>query len=293
MSAPEQNDDLENFLAQRSLLPPALQAREQSEPPAELDRQILQNARAAIEPGAARKMLLRNRWFVPLTLAATVVLSFTIVIRIQQSGDSPYAPMSGRVIEPATVSESANVPLQKTEQAQLRPIPERVMRREISVPELDAADTTVAAETSRATAPLSDEIAGLAKEAPAVAAAAPATPPAPVLESRRTSEVAESKAYVASRERTVPAQASAAANDEVQSDAATAEPQPASAGREGAAVARIAMEPKVWLQRILKLRAEGKTAQADREWQAFRKRYPDYVIDRATSEGLASDSVAK
>jgi hypothetical protein len=263
MSAPEHNDDLESFLARRALLPPALQAHEQSEPPAELDRRILQNARAAIGPGAARQMLRRNRWFVPLTLAATVVLSFTIVIRIQQSGDSPYAPMSGRVIEPATVRESESAHPQKTEQAKLRAIPERVMRREIAVPELDAADTAVAAETSRATAPLSDEIAGLAKEAPAVAAAAP------------------------------PAAQAAGAANEVRSDAAPAASSSAAAEQESAAVARIAMEPKVWLQRILKLRAEGKTAQAEREWQAFRERYPDYVLDRATSEGLASDSVAK
>jgi hypothetical protein len=290
MSAPEHNDDLDRFLAQRALLPPALQAHEQSEPPAELDRRILQNARAALEPGAARQILRRNRWFVPLTLAATVVLSFTIVIRIQQSGDSPYAPMSARVIEPATVRESESAPPQKTEQAKLRSIPERVMRREIAVPELDAADTAVAAESSRATAPLSDEIAGLTKEAPAVAAAAPAAPPAPapVLESRRASEVAE---RVAPSERAFSARAGAA-NDDLQPDAAS-EPPPASGAQEGAAVARVAIDPKVWLQRILKLRAEGKTVQAEREWQAFRKRYPDYVIDRATSEGLGSDSVAK
>lgn len=294
MSAPEHNDDLEKFLAQRSLLPPALQAHEQSEPPAELDRVVLQKARAAVEPSAAREMLLRNRWFVPLTLAATIVLSFTIVIRIQQSGDSPYAPMSGRVIEPATVNENESVPPQKTEQPRLRPIPERVMRREIAVPELDAADATVA-EVPRATIPLSDEIAGLAKESTAVTAAAPPPPaPVPESESRRTVERVESKAYVASRDRAVaaPAQAQAAAN-EVQADAVPATPAPESAGQEGAAVARVAIDPKVWLQRILKLRAEGKTAEAEREWQAFRKRYPDYVPDRATSEGLASESVAK
>jgi hypothetical protein len=200
------------------------------------------------------------------------------------------------VIEPATVRESESAPAQKTEQMPLRPIPERVMRREIAVPQLDAADTAVA-DASRATVPLSDEIAGLTKEAPAVAAAAPPSPApstAADSESRRTAEVAETKAYVASRERVEAAQAQTeSAANAIQSDAVPAAPPPASAGQESAAVARIAMEPKVWLQRILKLRAEGKTAQAEREWQAFRKRYPDYVLDRATSDGLASDSVAK
>jgi hypothetical protein len=35
-----------------------------------------------------------------------------------------------------------------------------------------------------------------------------------------------------------------------------------------------------WLRRIRALRAEGKVAEAEREWQAFRKAWPDYPVDR-------------
>lgn len=37
-------------------------------------------------------------------------------------------------------------------------------------------------------------------------------------------------------------------------------------------------EPKHWLERIRQLRKDGKTQDADREWQRFREAYPDYAV---------------
>jgi hypothetical protein len=42
--------------------------------------------------------------------------------------------------------------------------------------------------------------------------------------------------------------------------------------------ARKAEDPAAWLQRIETLRTQGKTQEADREWQAFRKIWPDYPV---------------
>ncbi len=250
MSTPERDDELEKFLAQRAVLPRALQEREQAEPPPELDRLVLRQARAAIEPGVASKMLRRNRWFVPLTLAATIVLSFTIVLRIQQSGDSPYTPMSGRVMEPAATSRAQDAPEQKAEAPRLRQIPERTLRREIAVPQLDTAEAT-SADNATPAVPLSEEIPGLAKEAPAVAES-------------------ESRQSVAN--------AAAEGNASVASRAAAPPPAPDAAG-----FAKVE-SPQAWLERIRKLRADGKAEEADREFQAFRSRYPNYLLDNPVKE---------
>ncbi|MFL6550480.1 MAG: hypothetical protein ACJ8OJ_17435, partial [Povalibacter sp.] len=36
--------------------------------------------------------------------------------------------------------------------------------------------------------------------------------------------------------------------------------------------------PEDWLKHIRDLRGEGRSADADSEWQDFRKRYPDYFV---------------
>ena len=39
-----------------------------------------------------------------------------------------------------------------------------------------------------------------------------------------------------------------------------------------------AEDPADWLRRIETLRAQGKTEDAEREWLAFRKAWPDYPV---------------
>jgi hypothetical protein len=46
----------------------------------------------------------------------------------------------------------------------------------------------------------------------------------------------------------------------------------------GAAAESVAVTPEAELERIARLRAEGRDDDADRALEAFRKRYPDYRI---------------
>jgi hypothetical protein len=71
--------------------------------------------------------------------------------------------------------------------------------------------------------------------------------------------------------------------------AAQLAPQPkATAKRESAAsaaavaTAKVQHDPHAELERIAKLRAEGRDEEADRALEEFRKRFPDYRIDDAT-----------
>jgi hypothetical protein len=52
------------------------------------------------------------------------------------------------------------------------------------------------------------------------------------------------------------------------------QPSPEGAAAEAAQYA----EPKVWLERILELRRQGKLEEADKSLKAFRERYPSYPL---------------
>jgi len=74
------DDEFEDFLNRRKPVfrrPPD----EMFEPPAELDRVVLRQAREAIKPPEPMKVFSAPRWSMPIALAATLVLAFTIIFR--------------------------------------------------------------------------------------------------------------------------------------------------------------------------------------------------------------------
>lgn len=234
MSAPERNDELESFLARRSLLPPELAQHENAQPPAQLDRAVLAQARATIEPPKRHSLPRSSRWMVPVALAATIVLSLAIVIELQR----PTARDATAVMADREAPPTATV------------------RSERFEPESSDAAATRAAER-------------LEKSA------------APPAQSRLPAASAESRALLSSRNRAVPMESQAAAAAE-SAETATAASARAPAPPEAEADSRITSDPRAWLERIERLRTDGATEQAEREWQAFRKRYPDYVIESVT-----------
>ena len=261
MSTPDRDEELETFLERRSVLPRDLAEQERAEPPVELDRIVLAKARAAIDP--ARKPVRSTRWMVPVALAATLVLSLGIVLRIQR----PTAQDNMTAAAPVAAE----------------PPPPRTVR------EYDAAESSQSG-TGNAVAAVTDARESLAKSA------------APPEESRRAAAAsAQNAPLIASRNRVIlperqdTAADTAATTDtvvtgEMRAEAAAAPPPPPAPAAPGAppeSESKLPTDPRAWLQRIERLRAAGKNAQADREWLAFRKRYPDFVTDTVT------DSVAK
>ena len=74
------DDEFEDFLKRRK----AVFERprdELFEPPAELDRVVLRQAREAIRSDEPMKVFAAPRWSVPLALAATLVLAFTVIFQ--------------------------------------------------------------------------------------------------------------------------------------------------------------------------------------------------------------------
>jgi hypothetical protein len=74
------DDEFEEFLKRRK---PVFRQPddEMFEPPAELDRVVLRQAREAIKPEEPMRVFSAPRWSMPIALAATLVLAFAVIFR--------------------------------------------------------------------------------------------------------------------------------------------------------------------------------------------------------------------
>ena len=212
------------------------------EPPRALDEAILAASRKP-----ARSWT--QRWALPLSLAAVVVLSVTVTLRIQHEQPALEAPAQVRAPaskeaarpeaaprQEAVKAERADKPAARKEPAPFQPAPP--MRAPAAAePSANVRDEAEARTAAKAAA-----------VAPAPPAAAPASPAA------------------------VPASRAAR---EAESGAGAVAPQAAPAQ---ALSKRAAETPERELERIAQLRRDGKHEEADKALAEFRKRHPDYRI---------------
>ena len=104
MTGPD--DEFEDFLNRRK---PVFRRPEDEmfEPPADLDRVVLRQAREAIQPPEPMRVFSAPRWSMPIALAATLLLTFTIVFRV---GMAPPKPASTAEITAQNAAERVDVP---------------------------------------------------------------------------------------------------------------------------------------------------------------------------------------
>jgi type IV secretory pathway VirB10-like protein len=100
------DDDFEDFLNRRK---PVFRRPEDEmfEPPAELDRVVLRQAREAIKPHEPMRVFSAPRWSMPIALAATLVLAFTIIFR---AGMPPPKTATNPEVTVRNVAERADAP---------------------------------------------------------------------------------------------------------------------------------------------------------------------------------------
>ena len=232
-------------------------------PSRQIDDAILAASRRAVR---ARHPFLW-RWAPPLALAATVVLTFTLVLRVYEerpeeriataSPAAPSVPGAEKPAAPAAKEETAAAP------PQVPPAPE------------------------------SSPVSALATPAPALKKQAP--------EAARTDR-ARSALQQRLREGAPPSQGQPSENQNRAMSApvragespppvtSPAAPAPGVAGLPGAATEAAASgivnrrsdaperTPQAWLEDIRALRTAGKAEEAERELAEFRKRYPEYRL---------------
>jgi hypothetical protein len=257
MNPTEHDDDFELRLRRRERLVPQFDADLEG-PDADVDRAVLARARTTLRqaPAAPPRHYRAPRWMLPFALAATVLLSFTLVLQMDSADVVPphsADPAVGAAREADAAATVGNVTLQ----APLSEAPSPALTREQAptagpVPELK-------------TAPVSATVEVLADAAPAAAPAEPppAAPPAP----RALAAEPVAGSTVAAAQRRVERISDAAAAGESVDAVRAASPD--------------SLEPAAWLERIERLRTAGELAAARRELAAFRGRHPDFELPPA------------
>jgi hypothetical protein len=82
MTDPERDEEFEAYLRRRSVLSSHAQFEEKLEPPHDLDDIVLRKARQAIQTPQQLPLYKAPRWALPVTLAATLLLCFSIWLNV-------------------------------------------------------------------------------------------------------------------------------------------------------------------------------------------------------------------
>jgi hypothetical protein len=288
------DDEFEDFLRRRKpIFRPV--SEDPLEPPGELDRLVLRQAREAIEDRKPVRVFGMPRWGTPVALAATLLISFTIVL-------NSFLPTK-KVVPEVTVQNVA----QRMDYRAAAPAERSLMREATPTADSSAPATNQSRHEERAENSSSSEamMVDLAAPSPAKSEAASSAPtsPAPMVAERRRS-MADSAAAApatpgfvsqeeADRYSPAPSGTRPAANPPmagvVVEDTATGsrtvitsvQPPPTEAEQ---AMAKASAGPawrrdtKTWLAEIERLRAEGKTAQADVEYAEYKRQHRAYAV---------------
>jgi len=179
MSGSERDAEFEAFLRQRSVLSRGQRVARQLEPPEVLDDIVLTQARQAIQSGKQPPLYRAPRWALPVALAATLLLSMSIVLNVslnarKQTQTSQEAPLAK--------TESSREPgptlsADQTERAAPRVTAADAQRATDSAPAVAASEPPAAPPERRALSGGSLSAAPAARSASATAGATPPNMP--------------------------------------------------------------------------------------------------------------------
>ena len=233
---------LEEYLKNDSELSRAYKEAAGEKPPAALDAAILEEARRAVDHGGrvARGPFART-WLVPASLAAVLLLTVGLVTFVSREGGEALSP--------------AGAP-----------------RRALEADRLQSQQPRSKLEAQAPAAPLAEEPALMMQQkVPAEKKAAPAPPPAKM----RTDAPASVTPAMVPAESTERMRARDEVGRKSKEDKREQRPSAALTATEIRA-----LSPEEWLKRIVQLRDQGKHDEADTSLAAFKKRYPDYPIEK-------------
>lgn len=233
---------LEEYLKNDSELSRAYKEAAGEKPPAALDAAILEEARRAVDHGGrvARGPFART-WLVPASLAAVLLLTVGLVTFVsRESGEAPS--------------------------------PAGAPRRALEADRVQSQQPRSKLEAQAPAAPLAEEPALMKQQkAPAEKKAAPAPPPAKM----RTDAPASVTPAMVPAESTERRRARDEVGGQGKEDKREQRPPAALTATE-----MRALSPEEWLKRIAQLREQGKHDEAEASLAAFKKRYPDYPIEK-------------
>ena len=234
MTSPD--DEFDDFLRRRR---PVFSRDDDLEPPAELDRLVLRRARDAIESERPQRVFRAPAWGMPVALAATLVLAFTVILRV---GTTEVAKTPEITVQ--NVSRQIEIP------PAAPPPPEAEMARAAAPAEAPAEAPASLARENDSAAVVVDLGARADGEA------------APPLRARRLEKMADA----------APAARDAGAGNIAEQSAPTAAAAPTAESKPG-----YRRDSKSWLAEIERLRAAGDDARADAELADYKREHRAYA----------------
>jgi len=208
------------------------------EPPPALDAAILAAAREAVKPAPSRRAWWQA-WTLPMGVAATVVLTVTLTLMVQQEQE-PLVPEAAPAADGSRAPVA--VPQKKADAAAdlaVKPAAPREAKQEAVKREAEGPVVAPApAGAGAPSAPMAETVESAVPARPAAAMPRQAAPAADAVESRTRSAPLRKEAV-------------------------------------GAALARA---PEQWLEVIRQLKQQGKEKEAAEALAEFRKAYPDYKL---------------
>lgn len=302
MSDPIDDEAFEEYLKGGSVVSQRYRELGADEVPDEVNRHVLDQARAAVGKRPAKSPTWM-RWSAPLALAASAVLVLSIVI---DSGMEPEVVLAPQSPPPApdgvmndktegasgTIADLPNEAEQPAPPAAAPPseapatIAQRKSARRMHEKKKEsAASEEELRERAPAAYALNTEVAAASPPPPtaAIEARAEPQPVSPSPEVQQSNSVARLKqatdsleeVAIVGRHRRDAAGARAGPRGTVPARSADV-----SADADDAEIdsPRTYSDPERWLQDIRQLRKDGKTAEADREWQRFRAAFPNHPV---------------
>jgi resuscitation-promoting factor RpfA len=247
MTGPEHDEEFEQYLRQRSVLPHRLVKADRLEPPPELDRIVLAQAKEAIRSSEPAPVYRPARWALPFGLAATVVIAFAVLLHMHEDARQSQTLIAAAPVR--TVSKArelaspppASAPAAEARRSPVSPAYARTRQEAKSEFGAPTANTERRAMVQRLEA----------------APVAPLNDPAPAAKASGHSakRLAESDTFA-------------------QADVSPRERPPPPALAAAAPPQQALLSPADWRAKIAKLRAEGKNTEANREQADFIKAYP-------------------
>ncbi len=303
----EQTDNVERDARLTALY----RAAAQDEPPSALDDAIRAAARRAVSsrPQVASAAFRVRSWGIPLSIAAVVVLSVSLVFVMREETPELAAPPRAdesanalrRAETPGTVVREGAISTPKTLApatqapggAGLKPsTPASEPAAEVRGRSTKADSIAKQPERNGANLP-SPRSQHVTPEAfPGDTAGAESKNSAPAEIRARSKSEAESSFGIVrdgSQEKAqVPPAPAVAAIPAARAPAAAplAKTEPQVMGMAGGSLVDAKLPPEKWLERIEELRKQGKLDDAKASLAAFRRRYPDYLLPAALKDGI-------
>ncbi len=117
MTGPEREEEFEQYLKHRTILPHRLAESERFEPPPDVHRVILARAREAIRASAPAPVYRSARWALPFGLAATLIITFAVILHLRQPVPTTAAltPSNPMVVDTSTAAPAAEFAIEARE----------------------------------------------------------------------------------------------------------------------------------------------------------------------------------